>query len=160
MSIPTPHVPHPAPRDIAGNEAATLVRCPDCSAAVFNLRHQRQAHLKWHDDLDADVASAQENAHAAVTAAEQAQRALGDARREIAELRRELAEATGSPNPVAPLVADWPEDEIAARAAARAATHTDDDATAGEPEPDLDPAATPDDDLDDGDYVEIPARRF
>jgi hypothetical protein len=140
----TTHVPHPAPRDIEGNEAATLVKCPDCLAAVFNLRHQRQAHLKWHDDLDADVADAQNAAHAAQTAAESAERALGEARREIAELRRELSEATGSTTPLTPLVGDWPEDELAEHEAAHGSAA---------------PVYSPPDD-DDPDAVDLPVRRW
>lgn len=149
MTDRTDTAPLASPRDIEGNPSSTFVRCPDCNAAVFNLRNQRQAHLQWHDDLDADVASAQEAAQAAAAAADAAEQALGAAREELGEaLRRDLGERPAA----VPLIGDWPADEIATRVAGP--TPTVPDATEGEP------AETGADDLDDPDAVDLPARRF
>lgn len=153
------HTPHPAPRDIEGtNPEATFVKCPDCLAAIFNLRHQRQAHLRWHDDLDADVASAQEAAQRAQEAAERAERTLGEARRELADLRAEIA-AQGPTAAVVPLVGEWPADEIAEHEAAR--TAPTDEPTAAASAAGIPLTAVEDiEDDDDLDAIDLPASRF
>lgn len=134
--------PLAAPRDIEGNEGATFVRCPDCSAAVFNLRHQRQKHLAWHD----------EQATLLRTLAD----LLGAHGEQLGDLRGRLTDD----GPV-PLVADWPADELADRRALAAAP-TDADAHEGEPAESaadtLDPYG--DDDPFDDEPAPTPQRRF
>lgn len=157
--------PLPAPRDIEGNTESTFVKCPDCLGAVFNLRHQRQGHLKWHDELDAAIIAALDAASGARQAAAAAERQLGEARREITELRRELGETSGPAGPAVALVGDWPEDELAEHEAARAAAATspaiDPDAPGETSEAETaDVPAPTAADVPDDDYVEIPARRF
>lgn len=165
MTNTTDREPLAAPRDIEGvDPSSTFVRCPDCDGAVYNIGPQRRRHLGWHDELDADIASAQEAAQKAEAAAEAAKAALESALREVEALRTIIGDR---PAQAIPLIGEWPAAELAGRVTSTPAQEASPEGisapdatepTAGEPDED----AAGVDDLDDG-YVDLPVtgpRRF